>query len=1187
MASATLRSAVLPLLLFQALLGTAAAAPLEVRQAQPARLKRQARAPKTELNIHSFHVETSIVSRYALTKVQCIMVNPHTEAKEAVFDLDLPNTAFVSNFTLTVNGKDYVAEVKEKLQAKRIYDEARMQGKTAAHIGTRDREIDKFRVMVNMEAGEEIAFTLIYEELLQRHLGKYQHAVSIRPQQVVQNLTVEVTISERTGIEYVRVLPLRTSRLLTNTLRGEAEVPPSTHIEKGTNCARVTFSPSPSEQASYSRTGIMADFVVQYDVNMNDLAGDVQIYNGYFVHYFAPRGLPTVQKNVVFVIDVSGSMYGTKIKQTKKAMHVILSDLHQDDYFNLITFSDTVNVWKSGPSIQATAQNIKGAKDYVNRIEAEGWTDINAALLAAASVFNQTLPEKEKAKAKKKIPLIIFLTDGEPTSGVTTAGRILSNARQAMGGSISLFGLAFGDDADYNLMRRLSLDNRGVARRIYEDADATLQLKGFYDEIASPLLYDIQLAYLGNSVQDVTQTLFPNYFAGSELVVAGKVKPGVADLQIRMTAQNYKDRVSLENDIPVTGNASEPTFGCSEDLDQIQIFVQRLWAYFTIQDLLQARIKANDTTTRRLLTEKATNLSLKYNFVTPVTSMIVVKPDQVERDKRLKMSTSAAPVTLVAPTTLAPSTTKATTASTTSRPSTTIPKAKATSAPRVAKPVVKTTRAGAIPSTSKPGNPKTTPAPVTKGNIGSTKGAPLTETPLLLPKTTHTVNLPTAGAIVQTSKTLNQYDTTSLPTAEHHPHSPVSVAPSVPRTEKLPIAFSTATAVTHIHVATAVPTTEAQAEVLLNTTSGLPTIPHNTTALPGTQPGLDSVHGTSVRTLPSLMTSTSPISLQLLDPMQESELLAFSDRDMMFVESLNPPPMYSFLTTDTDVIGDKDIAGDYDDYTDFADVDDTHYMLGSTGAQSFTSSADGDPHFVVRLPSSQDKLCFTVDGRPDDILRLLSDPIAGVTVNGHLLAAPFKKGHEDRIRTYFDIITILIEKPRINYVINITLDAINIQSEGHLTIPAKQPAFIKKPNLVLKVSPSSNITISIGKGLELMVLFHHYRHPTYLQLDHLGFYLVKAETLSSAAHGLLGQFQSADMHLIKETIVANLDGPPTSTATLQRNNLVVPVTLVTKMLKDSSLHSHEGQCWLVKHDDVDAILDGVYSSYLVSHLLDM
>uniref|UniRef100_A0A8C3T013 VWFA domain-containing protein n=1 Tax=Chelydra serpentina TaxID=8475 RepID=A0A8C3T013_CHESE len=240
-----------------------------------------------------------------------------------------------------------------------------------------------------------------------------------------------------------------------------------------------------------------------------------------------------------------------------------------------------------------------------------------------------------------------FLTDGEPTAGVTSGTRILANARQALGGSVSLFGLAFGDDADYGLLRRLALENRGVARRIYEDADAALQLSGFYDEIASPLLYDVALAY-GDGA-DLTRALFPNYFQGGELVVAGRLAPGAGELHVQASGHGQAGPLSLENDISANATEAAP-FGCSPDLGQIGRFVQRLWAYYTIQELLRARFCSNDTAARRLLTEKATNLSLKYNFVTPVTSLVVVKPGEEEEERATARATPGAPGTPLAPT---------------------------------------------------------------------------------------------------------------------------------------------------------------------------------------------------------------------------------------------------------------------------------------------------------------------------------------------------------------------------------------------------------------------------------------------------------------------------------------------------------------------------------------------------------
>ncbi|MEE6505742.1 hypothetical protein FKM82_005644 [Ascaphus truei] len=813
-----------------------------------------------------------------------------------------------------------------------MYDEARRQGKTTAHVSTRDRETEKFRVSLSVEAGGEIAFTLTYEELLRRQLGKYEHAVSVRPGQVVQNLSVEVTVSERTGIEYVRVLPLRTSRLLTNTVRGEAEIPSSTKIEKGTHCARVTFTPSPKEQAAHSNSGIAADFVIQYDVTLNDLAGDVQIYNGYFVHYFAPRGLPTIQKNVIFVIDVSGSMFGAKMKQTKSAMYVILNDLHRDDFFNIVTFSGTVHVWKPGRSIQATSQNIKSAKEYVNKMEADGWTDINAALLAAAAIFNQTSPKPEKV-TKHKIPLIIFLTDGEATSGVTSTSRILSNAHKTMGGTISLFGLAFGEDADYNLMRRLSLENRGVARRIYEHADATLQLKGFYDEIASPLLFDIELVYPGDTAHNVTQTLFPNYFGGSELVVAGKLKLGTRDLHVRLTAHDQNEQLSLENDISVHDNSTEPTFGCSGDVNEIQWFVQRLWAYFTIKDLLQARVKANDTAARRLLTEKATNLSLKYNFVTPVTSLIVVKPEDDE-DAKMPSATTLSMSTTVAPTsgTAAPFAT-----STTAVTSTPVLKTKITPGPRVTKPATKSSKASitttatitstkptATISSTKPTATITSTKPT--ATITSTKPtATITSTKPTAPRTTTaqvtgttghaavTPGLLTTAPAFETLTTVATAETATLtthsnprhstplhPTVPLHPRTTVPVGPTKARAEKAsptptPVPSGVPTSSLTVSVA------EAGTELLPPTSS----TPSEVPSLAVTERGWYGTQATPRRVLPTPI-PVNPTSLRLLLLPEDTELLAATDTYHTYLESMNPSQL------DSDGI--MEIAGRLEEY---------------------------------------------------------------------------------------------------------------------------------------------------------------------------------------------------------------------------------------------------------------------------------
>uniref|UniRef100_A0A8C9FHY3 VWFA domain-containing protein n=1 Tax=Pavo cristatus TaxID=9049 RepID=A0A8C9FHY3_PAVCR len=219
-----------------------------------------------------------------------------------------------------------------------------------------------------------------------------------------------------------------------------------------------------------------------------------------------------------------------------------------------------------------------------------------------------------------------LLTDGEPTAGVTDVPRILSNARRALSPSAALlFGLAFGADADFALLRRLAAASGGTAQHIPEDADAALHLTDVFREIDSPLLRDVELTYPGTAAQRITPKLFPGYFQGSELVVAGRLEPGTERLRIRASGRG--DEGELHADTEVVANATELPPGCPRrPAALLGAFVRRLWAFVTIQELLRAQLAANSTAARRRLAAEATELSLRYHFVTPFTSLVVVTP---------------------------------------------------------------------------------------------------------------------------------------------------------------------------------------------------------------------------------------------------------------------------------------------------------------------------------------------------------------------------------------------------------------------------------------------------------------------------------------------------------------------------------------------------------------------------------
>ncbi|KAI1892156.1 hypothetical protein AGOR_G00130370 [Albula goreensis] len=1164
------------------------------------RAKRETRPVRAELKVTDFHVRCTVVSRYAATTVESTVWNTLPVTKEAAFEVDLPSSAFISNFSITSNGKVYVAQVKERGVAKKIYDAAKKKGKTAGLVATKEREVEKFRVAVSVPSGTRLSFSLTYEELLSRRLGRYELALGLRPGQPVQNLSLEVTVAERSGISFIRVLPLRESRLLSNTVSGEVEPPPSTQVVQTPRCAHVSYTPTLQQQTSASPKGLNADFIIQYDVDLTDLMGDVQIYDGYFVHYFAPRGLPVVPKDVIFVIDISGSMIGTKIKQTKQAMTTILSDLREGDHFNIITFSGEVHTWKKGRTVQATRQNVREAKDFVKKIQANGWTNINSALLAAAQLVNPSLSAKGAPReSERRVPLVIFLTDGEATSGVTSGEAILRNAREAMG-KASLFGLAFGDDADLPLLRRLALENRGVARTVYEDADAALQLKGFYDEVASPLLSDVQLSYLDDQAFDVTRALFPNYFQGSELVVAGRVKPGVQDLKVSLTATDSNNLLKLENDVPISSAGDNSTLlSCPGGAEGISSFVRRLWAYFTIKELLQTKQNSTDPATQRLLMEKATNLSLKYNFVTPVTSLVVVKPDADEVTPSSTASPSTTTVSATANTRTTTTTTRTTTTTTTSSTGATTPVSVHTSL-SVSKTNPPNTAVTKKPTStfSSPRKGKTKPdsGPVSKQpppnppsglhTTGRPLQSPHSSRPSTTPSPGRTAASPSPkkttpappGVIKTAPASLSGKTSAPPPSSVKTTLAPLSPSASSVKTVPPPTSGKTTTpAPISPKPATSSPT-EKPSEP-----SPSPSQPENGTASPA------DIQHPELTTLILSPSSTPPDT----DPetIEVATLIAATFAPMP--GATDPPRLWEAAglldvstviqveTKALDLVKDYDANYDYDydlryDTTDDTDdYDDPQPGHHHTSHRTFSSSVDGDPHFVVHIPQSDQSLCFTVDGRANDVLRLLEDPEIGIIVDGHLTWAPSKEGFEDRSRTYFDQVTISAAKHG-GMIVTVTMDSVVVEGEGLTRLPTDRPGSIERLGLRVTLDDHLRCWVELGRGLRFLILFHHYKHPNYLQI----------------AHGLLGQFQHADMEILqtKSSLrglarhAQETDAEHLAEGVLRIGEVRVTVSLQKKSLKDTIRKRHQSSCWVVSRGGLDAVLGHPYESYVVDHV---
>uniref|UniRef100_A0A8D2LTZ8 Inter-alpha-trypsin inhibitor heavy chain H4 n=1 Tax=Varanus komodoensis TaxID=61221 RepID=A0A8D2LTZ8_VARKO len=465
------------------------------------------------IEILSLHVDCKVTSRFAHTVITSGAVNRANESKEALFEVELPKTAFITKFSMTIDGERYPGVIKEKKSAQDQYDAAVSRGQSAGLVKSSGRKLEQFQVSVNVAAAAKVNFELIYEELLKRKLGKYELLIKVKPKQLVKDFQIDTHIFEPQGISFLET----ESTFITNELSDAL-----TKVQDETK-AHISFKPTITQQRKspqLEETLLDGDFLIRYDVKRSATAGDIQIVNGYFVHYFAPSQMSAFPKNIILVIDKSGSMFGKKIKQTKEALQKILEDLNPEDHFNLVVFSGQVEKWQ--PSLlQATEQNVKLAKQYVQTIHEQGVTDINAALLTAMNLLDEATTAE--LLPDKNVSMIILLTDGQPTSGVTNVNEIQANIKKANEGKYFLYCLGFGFDVSYSFLEKMALENGGIARRIYEDSDAALQLQGFYHEVATPILKQIEMTYPNNTALDITQNSFNVLFDGSEIVVAGKL----------------------------------------------------------------------------------------------------------------------------------------------------------------------------------------------------------------------------------------------------------------------------------------------------------------------------------------------------------------------------------------------------------------------------------------------------------------------------------------------------------------------------------------------------------------------------------------------------------------------------------------------------------------------------------------
>ena len=307
------------------------------------------------------------------------------------------------------------------------------------------------------------------------------------------------------------------------------------------------------------------------------------------------RSVPA-PRDVAFVLDVSGSMKGEKMRQAVRAGEALLRTLRREDFFRIIPFSTDAARFRSG-SVQATSANVAAGARYLRELEAEGSTNIQAAL------------EEALDHDARGIPIVLFLTDGLPTVGERSQARLAQIAADRRGRA-RVFTFGLGADVNVALMEELAIEGRGTAQfvRPAESIERVVSLVA--QRLGTPVITDLRLEANGVRLRQVYPRLPTDVFAGQDLVMMARYE-GQGRGTIELTGNSARGVIR----IPVT--ASFPA------RERDNAFVGRLWAIRRIGYLTAERRRSGGSSE---VDDEIRELGQRFGIPTELSSYLVLEP---------------------------------------------------------------------------------------------------------------------------------------------------------------------------------------------------------------------------------------------------------------------------------------------------------------------------------------------------------------------------------------------------------------------------------------------------------------------------------------------------------------------------------------------------------------------------------
>jgi Ca-activated chloride channel homolog len=529
--------------------------------------------------------------------------NPFKEKIEAVYTFPLPQDAAVDDMTMTVGDRTVRGRILRREEAQAVYEAAKTEGQVAGLLN-QERPNVFTQSVANIMPGEKVTVTISYVETLKYEDGAYEFVfpMVVGPRYVQGSAQVP---------DAAKITPpaapkgTRAGHSVSLEVALDAGVPLD-DLKSASHEIEIERPNGWSAQVRLKNREEIPnrDFVLRYDVAGGRISDALLTHRddrgGFFTFILQPPERVTVEdvtpKEIVFVLDTSGSMSGFPIEKAKEAMKLALDGVNPRDTFNLITFAGDTHVLFARP-VPATPANLAKAQAFLASRDGAGGTEMMTAIKAAL----------DPSDAQGHVRVVCFMTDGH----VGNDFEIISEVRRHPNARVFAFGI--GESVNRFLLDEIAREGRGEVEYVALSDDGSKAARRFHERVRSPLLTDIQIDWAGLPVADVYPKRVPDLFSAKPVVLSGRYTKGgrgVLRLKGKMSGRDFVREVQVE--LPETEARHD--------------VLATLWARTRVADLMSQDYEGLQRNTAHAdVKEPITQLGLEYRLMTQFTSFVAVE----------------------------------------------------------------------------------------------------------------------------------------------------------------------------------------------------------------------------------------------------------------------------------------------------------------------------------------------------------------------------------------------------------------------------------------------------------------------------------------------------------------------------------------------------------------------------------